>query len=259
MYIKVRGKIPNVVLTGLQFWNNSAINFYEKISALRVFYDNYNSSNYKQFLLNMLSCNFYGNHGGQRMLGYVVEGGPLNVLIDHYTFLNNNYSNALVQLEMLTKALKLVISNSNFTPNANKGGVIYISFYSNFTVVMFNIMFARNFDGLLGVALRLNSNDIIISRIITFKLNFTDNQFIGNGGGINILGTFQKSCLISVTDSYFINGFGFSHGSVIHSSLTCANDKSYLIFIENCTFTHNKGKSIVYIGMEHHFLTAFLV
>ena len=63
-------------------------------------------------------------------------------------------------------------------------------------------MFARNFDGLLGVALRLNSNDIIISRIITFKLNFTDNQFIDNGGGINILGTFQKSCLISVTDSY---------------------------------------------------------
>ena len=135
----VKSKTPNIVLTGLQFRNNSFIEFYGKVSALRVFQRNCNESNHdKQSVLNMTSCSFYGNHGGQNMLNYTVEGGPSRVIIDHCTFSNNNYSSALVNLNMQTKLL--FISNLNFTTNTNKGGVIYILIYSaNFTLVLLDI------------------------------------------------------------------------------------------------------------------------
>ena len=261
LYVYVNSKNPNIALTELQVWNNSAINFYDKVSALRVFHRNCNKNNhYRQSLFNVSSCSFYGNNGGQNMLNYAVKGGPSNVMINHCTFLNNNYDSALVKLEMQTKAL--IISNVNFTANTNKGGVIYVMVNSeNFTVVLvlLNINFERNFDSLAGgVVIRLKSN-YIINSIRVSKLNFTNNQFIGNGGGISILGTFRESCKISIEDCYFNNNFGLIHGSVIHSSLTCEKDKTYLIFIDNCTFTHNRGKSIVYIGMDHYYLPAFLV
>ena len=260
LYVHVYSINPNIALTELQVWNNSAIKFFDKVSALRVFHGNRNKNNYyKQSLLNMSSCSFYGNDGGQNMLNYAVKGGPSIVMIDNCTFLNNNYGGALVKLEMQTKVL--IISNINFTANTNKGGVIYLLVNSeNFTVVLLNINLERNFDSLAGgVVLRLNSNYIIHSIIRAYKLNFTNNQFIGNDGIISILGTFRETCIISIEDCYFNNNFGLSHGSVIHSSLTCEKDKTYFISIENCIFTHNRGKSIVYIGMEHYYIPAFLV
>ena len=180
-------------------------------------------------------------------------------MIDRCTFYNNNYSNALLRLEVQTNLL--VLSNLNFTANTNKEGVVYIFLYStNFSVfiTMYNIILERNFDTSAGgVVLRYNSNNYSI--IQASKLNFTNNHFIGDGGGINILGTLHKGCRMHIKNSYFINNFGFSPGSVIHSSIACLADKTYLIFIKNCIFTHNKGKSIIYVGMEHYLLKAFLV
>ena len=122
---------------------------------------------------------------------------------------------------------------------------------------MSNIILDRNFDTSAGgVVFRYLSNNHGI--IQASRLNFTNNYFIGDGGGVNILGSFQVGCQIHIKDSYFNNNSGYSHGSIIHSSLTCTTDKSYLIIIENCTFTHNKGKSIVYVGMEHYSLPAFI-
>ena len=123
---------------------------------------------------------------------------------------------------------------------------------------MSNITLDGNFDTSAGgvVFKYLSSNHSIIK---ASRLNFTNNYFIGDGGDVNILGTFQVCCQIYIKDSYFSNNSGFSHGSIIHSSLTCVDDKSYMIIIENCTFTHNKGKSIVHVGMEHYYLPAFLV
>ena len=147
----------------------------------------------------MSSCNFYGNHGGQNVLSYAaLEGGPSKIIIDHCTFFNNNYSNALVKLDVQTKVL--VISNINFTVNVNKGGIIYLLVYStNLMLAMVNINFERNFDSLAGgVIVRLISNEYSYSIIRASKLNFTNNQFIGSGGGINILGTFQESCQIYI-------------------------------------------------------------
>ena len=180
-------------------------------------------------------------------------------MIDRCTFLNNNYSNAILKLEVQTKVL--ILSNLNFAANTNKEGVIHILFYStNFSVLisMYNIILERNFDTSAGgVVLRYNSNDY--STIQASKLNFTKNHFIGEGGGINILGTLQKGCQMYIKSSHFINNFGFSPGSVIHSSIACLADKTYLIFIDNCIVTHNNGKSMVYVCMEHYFLQVFLV
>ena len=259
LFINVKGGNPNIELTGLQFWNNSAFKFDSRVSTLRVIHRNSNINNhYTLSLLNTSSCSFYDNQGGQNMLSYAVEGGPSKVIIDHCTFLNNNFSNSLVKLTVQTKLLH--ISNTNFTANTHKGGVIHLLVYSVCTLVIVDIKFERNFDSIAGgVVLRLISNENINSIIRSSRLNFTNNQFIGNGGGINILGTFQESCEIYIQDSYFNNNFGFSYGSVIHSFLTCASDKPYLIFIENCIFIHNKGESIIYVGMEHYYLPAFLV
>ena len=178
-------------VTGLQFWNNSAIKFHDKISALRILHNNYN--HHKQSLFNMSLCSFYNNHGGYDMLTYAVEGKPsMIIMIDRCTFYNNNYSNALLRLEAQTKVL--VLSNLNFTANTNKEGVVYIFLYStNFSVFisMYNIILERNFDTSAGgVVLRYNSNDYSV--IQASKLNFTNNHFIGDGGGINILGTLHK-------------------------------------------------------------------
>ena len=144
-----------------------------------------NSNHYKQSILKMTSCSFYDNHGGQNMLNYTLEGGPSRVtIIDHCTFSNNNYSSALVNLNMQTKLL--FISNLNFTTNTNKGGIIYILIYSaNFTLVLSDINLVENFDSSAGgVVHRLISNDY--STICASRLNFTGNVFICNGGGINI-------------------------------------------------------------------------
>ena len=74
-----------------------------------------------------------------------------------------------------------------------------------------------------------------------------------------VLGIFQTTSQFYIQNSYFTNNFGFGPETVIYSSLTCTTDNTYLITIENCTFTHNKGKSIVYVAMECYLLRAFLV
>ena len=57
LYVYVNSKNPNIALTELQVWNNSANNFYDKVSALRVFHRNCNKNNhYRQSLFNMSSC-----------------------------------------------------------------------------------------------------------------------------------------------------------------------------------------------------------
>ena len=84
-------------------------------------------------------------------------------------------------------------------------------------------------------------------------------SLVRNGGGINILGIFQVSCKIYIADSCSKNNFGLSHGSGIRSALICVTDNTYLIFIQNCIITHNKDRSIVYVGMEHYILPAFLL
>ena len=162
LYINGKGRNPNIALTGLQFWNNSAIKFDGRVSTLRVVHKNSNINNhYQQSLLNMSSCNFYDNHGGQNMLSYAVEGGPSKVIIDHRTFLSNNFSNALIKLKVQTKIL--LISNTNFVANTHKGGVIHLLVYStDFTLV--SIKFEKNFDSIVGgVVVSLNSNENIKS------------------------------------------------------------------------------------------------
>ena len=95
------------------------------------------------------------------MLSYAVEGGPSKVIIDHRTFLSNNFSNALIKLKVQTKIL--LISNTNFVANTHKGGVIHLLVYStDFTLV--SIKFEKNFDSIVGgVVVSLNSNENIKS------------------------------------------------------------------------------------------------
>ena len=197
--IYVKSINPSIDLTGLQFWNNSVINFYDNASALTVLQENYNANNKyaKQSLLNVSSCIFYGNHGGRNMVSYVVLGNSSNALITHCTFLNNwDYGSGLVELNIQSRS-SLNISNVNFSSNTGRAAILHLHVLSiNVTVSMFNINIERNFGSSVykrgGVILLSISNDNSIIKLS--KLNFSSNYFGSNGGGVYIFGTYQKAC-----------------------------------------------------------------
>ena len=96
--IYIKSINPRIKLTGLQFWNNSVIKFYDNSSALTVFYMNFNEYSTKTLInnfharqssLNMSLCILYGNHGGRNMVSYVVAGEPSQVLANNCTIMNN--------------------------------------------------------------------------------------------------------------------------------------------------------------------------
>ena len=259
-YIRIAGTNPNVILTGLKFYNNSVVKFYDNASALRVFYGNYNNS--KQSLFSMSFCDFFDNHGGRNMVSYVVVGEPSLVSVSHCTFLNNwDFGTALVELNMRSNSI-LSISSLNFSANTGRGVIVYLHMHSiNISALLLNINIVKNIAssvykrrGMIFIFISHDNSTIRFSRV-----NATNNYFCSNGGGIYIFGTFPMTCQLYFQDSYFKNNVGFGSGSVIYSSLTCKIDTTYFISIVNSTFINNKGKSIVYFAMEYYLYPAFLV
>ena len=80
-----------------------------------------------------------------------------------------------------------------------------------------------------------------------------------NGGGIYVSGSFQSSYQCYIQDSHFEDNLGYSSGTVIYSSLSCATERTYVMVIDNCKFIDNGGDSIVYVTMEYLVLPVFLV
>ena len=259
-YIHVTGTNPNVVLTGLKFYNNSVVKFYDNASALTVFYGNYNNA--RQSLFSMSLCDFFGNHGGRNMVSYVVVEGPSLVSVSQCTFLNNwDFGAALVELNMRSKIV-FSISYLNFSANTGRGAIIYLHMHSiNILGSIFNMNIVKNFassvykrGGLIYISISHDNSTIQLSRV-----NARNNYFSSNGDGIYIIGSFLMTCQLHFQDSNFKNNVGYGSGSVIYSSLTCKTDTVYFISIVNCTFISNKGKSIVYVASEYYLLPTFLV
>ena len=91
------------------------------------------------------------------------------------------------------------------------------------------------------------------------ELTFINNNYTSNGGGVYVSGSFQSSYQCYIQDSHFEGNFGFGSGTVVYSSLSCATEKTYVMFINNCSFVNNEGESIVYVAMENYVLPVFLV
>ena len=245
---------PNIELTRLHFWNNSVTEIHDNTSVLKVFCN-------KQSTLIMSLCSFYGNHGGLNMVSLVVAGEPSQVSVDHCTFLNNKYSFSFIEFSVWSKSI-LSISDLSFNNNTGAKIIMYLYMYSfGIKASVFNINIERTFGSIRGLIYIFSSRGN--STIKFSKLNFINNVFDRNSGGINILGSLQETFQIHIQDSFFSNNSGLDAGTVIYSSLMCTTttDGIYLIFIENCTFSYNKGQSIVYVGMEcsYYFLPAYLI
>ena len=261
VYITTKNS-PQIVLNNVTFNNNSVLEFYINASALLIQQDQAPwIHSIEMSMIQLSSCTFYNNSGGRNMLSYNIADVPSYLLIDDCTFFNNSeYDITLVELNMKCNCV-VDILNSKFNSNTGASLIYFQIRNRNMVVSIFNATvknntgFATEKTG--GLILMEVSQDNCTLHIT--ELYFMHNTYYSNGGGLYITGAFESLFKCYVKNSQFKSNFGFGDGSVIYSSLTCATEKTYLIFIEDCTFTHNQGNSIVYVSMEYYVLPAFLI
>ena len=253
---------PHIVLTTVIFNSNSVLKFYVNASALTIHQDQapWNDS-IGMSLIQLSSCQFHNNNGGRNMLSYNIADVPSYLLIDNCQFFNNSeYDITLVELNMKCNG-SIEIVNSNFDKNSGTALTYFQIRNENMAVSINNVTMTNNTgfatEKTGGLILMEVSQDNCTLRIS--ELIFMDNHYSSNGGGLYITGAFETIFKCYVENSHFENNFGFGDGSVIYSSLRCATEKTYLMFIDNCMFTHNQGNSIVYTSMEYYVLPAFLI
>ena len=254
---------PHIVLTNVIFNSNSVFKFYINASALsiRLVQTPWNYSVIEMSTIQLSSCQFHDNSGRRNMLSYNIEEVPSYLVIDNCEFFNNlEYDITLVELNMNCNG-SVEILNSNFDKNSGTALMYFQIRNENMAVSINNVTMTKNTgfatEKTGGLILMEVSQDNCTLRIS--ELNFMDNHYSSNGGGLYITGTFETIFKCYVENSHFENNFGFGDGSVIYSSLRCATEKTYLMFIDNCMFTRNQGNSIVYASMEYYVLPAFLI
>ncbi|XP_065884514.1 uncharacterized protein [Dysidea avara] len=252
-----------IKLADLVFYNNSVIKSYINASAIMVDLRTPMNSTTMP-LLQMLSCEFYNNNGGRNMIGYIVGDDPAHVTIEQCNCSNNtNYDIGMIELNMQSHS-PVRIYDANFYGN-NGSALVYMQIHSrNIPVSIVNVTMTNN----AGVAKR-ETGGLIIAEIFEdnctieiTELHMTHNRLLGhgNGGGMYITGSFWSSFKCLIHSSEFTYNVGFGTGTAIYSSLECASNKqAYLMFIDECTFTHNQGNSIVYAAMQCFEVPGFLV
>ena len=261
----------HIVLTNVIFNNNSVLDFYVNASALSILLQQTPSySVLEMSTIQLSSCQFHNNSGGRNMLSYNIADILTHILIDNCKFFNNSeYSITLVELNMKCNG-SVEIHNSKFYSN-NGTTLIYFQIRNrDLAVSMYNVMMINNGVGkIIGlipeivgfIILEVSDNNCTLD---VDELTFADNHYYptfysSNGGGLYITGTFPSIFKCYVKNSHFENNVGIGDGTVIYSSLNCPTEKTYLMFIDNCIFTHNQGNSIVYVAMEYYLLPAFLI
>ena len=259
-YIKTVNS-SSIVFMNTTFNNNSVLNFRINSSALLVFTNHSKMSLFKP-LLRLSMCNFYNNSEGRNTIGNIIIGASSELLMDNCTFVSNSkYDITMIEFYIQSTASLVDIKDSQFNNNSGSA-VIYFQIRSKDVVTsLFNINminnngFAREKEG--GLVLVEVSEDNSTLKIN--ELTFNKNNYTSNGGGIYITGSFQSSFQCYIQNSHFENNFGFGTGTAFFSSLSCATQKTYIVDIDNCTFSHNEGNSIVYVAMEYYILPVFVV
>ena len=259
-YIKTVNS-SSITFVNTTFENNSVINFRINSSALLVFTDHPKMLPYMP-VLQLSKCDFFNNNGGRNMIGYIIIGASSELLIENCTFVNNsNYD--ITMIELYVQSIASLVSIRDLQSNNNSGSaIIYFQIRSKDIVTSLlsikmtnNNAFATERGG--GLILVEVSEDNSILNIN--GLTFNKNNYTSNGGGIYITGSFQSSFQCYIQNSHFEDNFGFGTGTVFFSSLSCATEKTYVVHIDNCTFIHNEGNSIVYVAMEYYVLPVFVV
>ena len=259
-YIKTVNS-SSIAFMNTTFNNNSVINFRINSSALLVLTNHSKMSPFKP-LLWLSMCDFYNNSEGRNMIGYITIGTSSELLMDNCTFVSNSkYDITMIELYMQSTASLVGITDSQFNNNSGSALVYFQIRSKDIATSLFKVKMINNNGsarekegGLILVEVFEDNNTLKIN-----ELTFNKNHFTSNGGGIYIIGSFQSSFQCYIKNSHFEDNFGFGTGTVFFSSLSCATQKTYVVHIDNCTFIHNEGNSIVYVAMEYYILPVFVV
>ena len=252
----------SIMLVNTTFRNNSVLNFRINSSAFLL-----SANNQKMLpfvpLLHLFMCKFYNNYEGRNMIGYTIEGAsPVKLLIENCTYVDNSkYDITMMELNMHSTNTSAIVKDTEFINNSGSA-IIYFQIHTkNIVTTLYNIKIMNNYgfatekEG--GLILVEVSGDNCILNVT--GLTFNENYYASIGGGIYVTGSFQSSYQCYIKDSCFGNNSGIGSGTVVYSSLSCATEKTYVMFINSCRFIHNEGNSIVYIAMEYYVLPVFVV
>ena len=192
-------------------------------------------------MINLSFCDFTNNRYGQNVVGLIMYGQPTHLIVAHSNFADNKmYQVGLVEMSMQSSSI-IDFVHSDFYNNTGSA-LLYLDLHSaSLSISLHNVQAADNYgtsisrrDGLL--AFQVFEEHCIID--IT-ELNFTNNHFERDGGGIYINGIVRKSFKFYLKDSQLQNNIGHSSGTVMYSEIR--SDIAILYSIYNSSFISNSG------------------
>ena len=192
-------------------------------------------------MMHMSFCSFRNNSDGRNVIGFTIEGQPIHLVLTNSNFVSNRmYQISLIEMNIQSSNI-VDVMHSNFCNNMG-GALLYIDLLStNLNVSLYDIQAVDNYGTSLArrnglLIFQVFEEDCIIN--IT-ELNFTNNHYERNGGGIFINGIVRKSFKFHVKDSHFQNNIGHSSGTVMYAELR--TDIAFLFSIYNSSFVGNSG------------------
>ena len=235
---------PTVTLSNINFVNNSVIQHSLNSSALMIHLNSLSPTTIMS-ILHISFCNFINNSDGRNVIDLIIAGQPSYLAVTHCNFVDNKrYEVGLVEMNLQSQSTVDLMS-SDFVNNTG-GALVYLRLlHADINISLHKIQAVSNYGtsplrrgGLISV--RVFENHCIVN--IT-KLQFIENNFDRDGGGLDVNGVYHGSFKFYVEDSQFRNNTGGSTGTVIYTSLT--SDHAFLFTIYNSSIVGNSGGSSI--------------
>ncbi|XP_065911850.1 uncharacterized protein [Dysidea avara] len=235
---------PTVTLNSINFVNNSVIQHSLNSSALMIHLNSLSPTTIMP-ILQISFCNFINNSDGRNVIDFIIAGQPSYLTVTHCNFVDNKrYEVGLVEMNLQSRSTVDLLS-SDFLNNTG-GALVYLRLlHADINISLHKIQADSNYGtsplrrgGLISV--RVFENHCIVN--IT-KLQFIENNFDRDGGGLDVNGVYHGSFKFYVEDSQFRNNTGGSTGTVIYTLLT--SDRAFLFTIYNSSFVGNSGGSSI--------------
>ena len=243
---------PNVNFYNSDFLNNSVVQAYTNSSALMIQL-NSSSSTTVTPILNISFCNFTNNSHGRNVIGLVIAGQTSHLAMANCIFVQNKmYQVSLLEMDVQSQSTAYV-GHSDFYNNIGSALLYFELHSSNVNISLYDIKAIcnngtsiTNRGGLLTYQVFEDHYNLNVR-----ELNFTQNYFERQGGGLYINGIVGKGFRFYVQNSQFHRNIGDSSGTVIYGDLRSSD--AFLLTIYNSSFIGNSGgTSIVRVVKRSH-------
>jgi len=170
-----------------------------------------------------------------------MAGQPTHSVVTNSKFIGNKmYQISLVEMEIYSSSI-VDVMHSNFYNNTGSALIYFELLSTSLNISLYDVKAIENYgtsvarrNGLF--VFQIFEEDCIVN--IT-ELNFANNHFERDGGGIYINGIVRRSLKFYVKDSNFQNNIGHSSGTVLYAELR--TDIAFLFSIYNSSFIGNSG------------------